>query len=306
MPTLLNGEITTPGHLEDAKPRKSFADIPSVWDYPDFLNVQLKVFHDFVQDDVPPEDREDEGLQAVFNEHFPIHDSRERYTLEFIHYALDPPKHSVTECIAQGLTYSVPLNATLRLSSKEEDGDEEAFRRLVERHQDRIFGYLMGMVKDRAVANDIFQDTFVRVINAMQDPDGAYSHEGKWLSWVMSIARNAAIDHMRKAGEELPDLFFEIFVVDESFKPVGSVPVSKLMRNKREVKISDIMTPPQAVIRPDRDQEEVAVRRTVFEHVRVVGPELFDGGLDRLREQLLVEFLGLVVLDAEVTHLSRR
>ncbi len=79
-----------------------------------------------------------------------------------------------------------------------EDGDEEAFRRLVERHQDRIFGYLMGMVKDRATANDIFQDTFVRVINAMQDPDGAYSHEGKWLSWVMSIARNAAIDHIRK------------------------------------------------------------------------------------------------------------
>jgi RNA polymerase sigma-70 factor (ECF subfamily) len=54
-----------------------------------------------------------------------------------------------------------------------EDGDEQAFRRLVERHQDRIFGYLMGMVKDRAAANDIFQDTFVRVINAMQDPDGS-------------------------------------------------------------------------------------------------------------------------------------
>jgi RNA polymerase sigma-70 factor (ECF subfamily) len=77
-----------------------------------------------------------------------------------------------------------------------EKGDEQAFRQLVERHQDRIFGYLVGMVKDRAVANDIFQDTFVRVINAMQD--GSYSHEGKWLSWVMSIARNAAIDHMRK------------------------------------------------------------------------------------------------------------
>ena len=77
-----------------------------------------------------------------------------------------------------------------------ENGDEQAFRRLVERHQDRIFGYLMGMVKDRAAANDIFQDTFVRVIDAMRD--GSYTHEGKWLSWVMSIARNAAIDHMRK------------------------------------------------------------------------------------------------------------
>jgi len=126
MPTFLDGDIASLGHVEDPKPRKSFADIPSVWEYPDFLDVQLKVFHDFVQDDVPPEDREDQGLQAVFNEHFPIKDNRERYTLEFVSYELDAPKHTVQECIAQGLTYSVPLNAKLRLSSKEEDGEEEA------------------------------------------------------------------------------------------------------------------------------------------------------------------------------------
>jgi RNA polymerase sigma-70 factor (ECF subfamily) len=77
-----------------------------------------------------------------------------------------------------------------------EEGDEQAFRQLLERHQDRIFGYLMGMVKDRAVANDIFQDTFERVIEAMQD--GSYTQQGQWLSWVMRIARNAAIDHIRK------------------------------------------------------------------------------------------------------------
>ena len=126
MPTFLNGDISTPGHLEDRKPRKSFADIPQVWDYPDFLDVQLKTFHDFVQDDVPPADRENVGLQAVFNEHFPIKDNRDRYTLEFVNYELDAPKHTVQECIAQGLTYSVPLKATLRLSSKEEEGGEEA------------------------------------------------------------------------------------------------------------------------------------------------------------------------------------
>ncbi len=125
MPTLLNGNISTSGHLEDAKTRKSFADIPSVWDYPDFLDVQIKTFHDFVQDDVPPEDRENEGLQEVFNEHFPIKDNRERYTLEFVNYELDAPKHTVQECMDQGLTYTVPLKATLRLTSKEEDGDEE-------------------------------------------------------------------------------------------------------------------------------------------------------------------------------------
>ena len=79
-----------------------------------------------------------------------------------------------------------------------EDDDEKAFRQLVERHQDRIFGYLMGMVKDRATANDLFQETFERVIKAMQGRRGSYDPQGQWLSWVMSIARNAAIDHTRK------------------------------------------------------------------------------------------------------------
>ncbi|WP_208425715.1 MULTISPECIES: RNA polymerase sigma factor [Salinibacter] len=79
-----------------------------------------------------------------------------------------------------------------------DESDEQAFRRLVERHQDRIFGYLMGMVKDRAVANDLFQETFERVIKAMHGERGSYDRQGQWLSWVMSIARNAAIDHTRK------------------------------------------------------------------------------------------------------------
>jgi RNA polymerase sigma-70 factor (ECF subfamily) len=88
-----------------------------------------------------------------------------------------------------------------------ERGDEQAFRQLVERHQDRIFGYLMGMVKDRATANDLFQDTFVRVIDAMQDRKGSYTHQGQWLSWVMRIARNAALDHLRKQKKwaDVPD-----------------------------------------------------------------------------------------------------
>jgi RNA polymerase sigma-70 factor (ECF subfamily) len=87
-----------------------------------------------------------------------------------------------------------------------EEGDEQAFRRLVERHQDRIFGYLMGMVKDRAAANDLFQETFERVIKAMRGQRGSYDPQGQWLSWVMSIARNAAIDHSRrqKKWREVP------------------------------------------------------------------------------------------------------
>ena len=78
-----------------------------------------------------------------------------------------------------------------------EKGDQQAFRTLVERHQERIFGYLLGMVRDRSVANDLFQETFLRVVAAMQRKRGSYTRQGRWLGWVMRIARNAALDHLR-------------------------------------------------------------------------------------------------------------
>ena len=104
--------------------RKNFSSIKSVIDYPDFLNVQLQSFQDFLQIDTPAEQRKDEGLFKVFSENFPITDSRENFVLEFIDYVIDPPKYSVDECIDRGLTYSVPLKAKLRLSCNDEDNEE--------------------------------------------------------------------------------------------------------------------------------------------------------------------------------------
>lgn len=79
-----------------------------------------------------------------------------------------------------------------------EQDDQDAFRTLVERHQERIFGYLMGMVRDREAANDLFQETFLRVIRAMRSERGSYERQGRWLAWVMRIARNSALDHLRR------------------------------------------------------------------------------------------------------------
>lgn len=76
--------------------------------------------------------------------------------------------------------------------------DEQAFELLVRRHQDRIYGYLLGMVRDRATASDLFQDTFLRVIAAMRKERASYERQGRWLAWVMRIARNAALDHARR------------------------------------------------------------------------------------------------------------
>jgi DNA-directed RNA polymerase subunit beta len=119
--------VTRPvGTVGGEATRQSFGKIEPVLDFPDFLAIQLQSFEDFLQASSAPEDRDKKrGLEQVFQEHFPITDSRERYTLEYLHYALDAPKHSIEECLAQGLTFALPLKAKLRLSSKEDEDEDE-------------------------------------------------------------------------------------------------------------------------------------------------------------------------------------
>ena len=104
--------------------RLSFGRIKNVIDYPDFLDIQLESFNHFAQLDVAPTDRINLGLQRIFNENFPIQDSRETHILEFLYYAVDTPKYNIRECQERGLTYAIPLKARLRLSSV--DGGDEA------------------------------------------------------------------------------------------------------------------------------------------------------------------------------------
>ncbi len=95
--------------------RISFATSKALLDYPDFLEVQLKSFKDFFQLETTPENRKNEGLFKVFQEIFPITDTRNNFVLEFIDYFIDPPRYSIEECLDRGLTYSVPLKAKLKL-----------------------------------------------------------------------------------------------------------------------------------------------------------------------------------------------
>ncbi len=95
--------------------RISFASTRSKLEYPDFLEVQIKSFKEFFQLGTSPEDRKNEDLYQVFQENFPISDTRNNFVLEFIDYQVDPPRYSIEECIERGLTYSVPLKAKLKL-----------------------------------------------------------------------------------------------------------------------------------------------------------------------------------------------
>ena len=94
------------------------------FDYPDFLDIQLKSFQDFFQIETNPDNRLDEGLFKVFRENFPISDARNNFTLEFLDYFIDPPRYTIEECIERGLTYSVPLKAKLKLSCNDPENEE--------------------------------------------------------------------------------------------------------------------------------------------------------------------------------------
>ena len=95
--------------------RIDFRSSPVHSDYPDFLDIQLKSFKDFFQLETTPENRANEGLYRVFDENFPITDTRNNFVLEFLDYFVDPPRYSIEECLDRGLTYSVPLKAKLKL-----------------------------------------------------------------------------------------------------------------------------------------------------------------------------------------------
>lgn len=76
-------------------------------------------------------------------------------------------------------------------------GDEKSFEILLNRNKDRVFGYIISKVRNEELANDIFQEVFIKVIRTFKN--GSYNEEGKFLPWVLTIAHNMIVDHFRKA-----------------------------------------------------------------------------------------------------------
>ncbi len=128
--------------VTENKPRVNFASVKNPLPYPDFLEVQLKSFRDFLQLDTPPEKRNNEGLYKVFAENFPIADTRNNFVLEFLDYYIDPPRYSIEECLERGMTYSVPLKAKLKLYCT--DPDHEDFATVI---QDVYLGLIPYMTE---------------------------------------------------------------------------------------------------------------------------------------------------------------
>jgi RNA polymerase sigma-70 factor (ECF subfamily) len=100
------------------------------------------------------------------------------------------------------------------------NGDNASFETLLTRHKSRVFAFIMSKIKNRDLSEDIFQDTFIKVINSLQK--GKYNEEGKFLPWMMRISHNLVIDHFRKEAKMRkvrPTAEFDIFdVLDDGNK----------------------------------------------------------------------------------------
>jgi DNA-directed RNA polymerase subunit beta len=115
-------------------PAVSFSKLSTPMAMPNMLDVQLRAFRSLLQTDAVAQEREDVGLERVFNEVFPITDVNNKFSLEFVSYSLGEPKYTVEECIERDMTYAAPLKSTLRLVVWEEvEGEERRPKDIIEK-----------------------------------------------------------------------------------------------------------------------------------------------------------------------------
>ena len=132
-------------------------------------------------------------------------------------------------------------------------GNEKSLEILIIRHKQRVFGFILSKVLDREVAEDIFQDTFIKVINTLKR--GAYNEEGKFLPWVMRISHNLIIDHFRR-NKRMPK-----FNNSEEFD-IFSVLSDEVLNVEKQIIRDQILEDVKGLISelPD-DQKEVLMMR---------------------------------------------
>ncbi len=120
--------------------RISFSKLKEVAELPCFLDIQRESFKNFLQLEKDPEKRENKGLQAIFNEVFPVTDVHENYSLEFVKYTVGKPRYTLQECRERNMTYGAPLKATLRLVIRETKEKRKEVKDIIE--QDVFLGEL--------------------------------------------------------------------------------------------------------------------------------------------------------------------
>lgn len=163
------------------------------------------------------------------------------------------------------------------------DGDENALSTLINRHQSKIYGFIYSKISDRDISNDIFQDTFIKVIKTLKSK--SYNEEGKFLPWVMRIAHNLMIDHFRKS-KKMP-MFreteeFSIFSIMSDDSPSIE---NKIIQEQVEIDLKKLIEELPA------DQKEVLVMRMYqdmsFKEISEITGVSINTALGRMRYALM-------------------
>jgi len=128
--------------------RRSFGKIRKVIEIPNLIEMQKRSYADFLQKDVPAEERLDIGLQGAFRSVFPIHDFTDTSSLEFVRYTFDKPKYDEDDCMSKGMTYEAPLRLTVRLVVFDTDVDTEVKSIRDIKEQEIYFGTLPMMTEN--------------------------------------------------------------------------------------------------------------------------------------------------------------
>lgn len=132
-------------------------------------------------------------------------------------------------------------------------GDESALTSLIERHQSKIYGFIYSKVNDRDLSDDIFQDTFIKVINTLRTK--SYNEEGKFLPWVMRIAHNLVVDHYRKSNKMPFNRETEEYSIFNYMSDNAPTIESKMITNQVEADLTRLLD------ELPEDQKEVLVMR---------------------------------------------
>jgi len=163
------------------------------------------------------------------------------------------------------------------------EGDENALTILINRHQSKIFGFIYSKISDRDISNDIFQDTFIKVIKTLKSR--AYNEEGKFLPWVMRIAHNLIIDHYRK-NKKMP-MFRETeeFSIFSIMSDDSLTIENKIIREQVEIDLKKLIEELPA------DQKEVLVMRMYqdmsFKEISEITGVSINTALGRMRYALM-------------------
>ena len=217
--------------------RKSYGTIEDATSMPNFLDVQLVSYYEFLQTDVPIDKREKKGLHQIFIEVFPVSDVNENYTLEYVNYYLGQPRYTIEECRERNMTYAAPLRVTMRLLSRAGETGKKVVKDIIE--QDVYLGELPIITQwgtfivngaERVVVSQLHRSPGVFFDESLH-PNGKvlYSariipYRGSWIEFSTDIneVMNVYLDSRRKlpasvllralgysTTEEIIDLFYK-------------------------------------------------------------------------------------------------